>query len=258
MTENNIIHLKIDNNFIAYKQIKSSKDDAPTILFHHGLMSDMEGAKALFVEQVCKEHDLNYVRFDNLGHGQSTGDFTSQTISSWLDAAEKLVNLLDLKDIIFIGSSMGGWIGLLYAIKYPDKVKGLIGIAAAPDFTEYEIWEQLTEKQKVEMIEKGLIHFSSENCTQPYPISLKLVEDGRNHLLLDGYNIDITCPVHLIHGMRDADVPYDVSMKLVDQMTSESVVLKLVKNAGHRLSDEISLAELKGSILALVKSAGTM
>ena len=227
------------NNFIAYNKHISDKKEVPTIIFLHGLMSNMNGEKALALEKYAIDKGYEFIRFDNFGHGSSSGKFTDQTISSWLEGLVLVIEKLASDKIIIIGSSMGAWIGLLGAIKFPEKIAGLVCIAAAADFTEELIWQALTEAEKAEFIQNGSYTIKGKNqgCHTPYPISLKLITDGRKNLLLaDNNDIPINCPVHFIHGMQDFDVPYDISLRIAEKLTSHDVIIKLIKDADHKLS----------------------
>ncbi len=137
---------------------------------------------------------------------------------------------------ILIGSSMGSWLMLLATLEQPDRVASLIGIASAPDFTEYLIWEKMLDYEKKELMENGIFYLKSDFSDNPYPVTKNLIEDGRKHLLLHK-NININCPVRLIHGLKDDDVPSSVSTQLATQLTSKDVKLKLVEKGDHKMSE---------------------
>ena len=226
------------NNFIAYNKHIGNKKEAPCIIFLHGFMSDMNGEKALALEKYAIRKGYGFIRFDNFGCGTSSGKFIDQTISSWLEGATLVIEKLADNKIIIIGSSLGAWIGLLSAMKFPNKIVGLICIAAATDFTEELIWQSLTEEEKAVFIQNGSYNIRGKNqgCHSPYPISLNLITDGRKNLLLSGNNININCPVHLVHGMQDFDVPFTISLRVAEKLTSNQVITKLIKDADHKLS----------------------
>ncbi len=208
----------------------------PGVLFLTGFKSDMEGSKALALEAHCRETGRAFLRFDYSGHGSSSGKFEEGTIGAWLADAVAVLDQLTEGPQVIVGSSMGGWIALLLALARPQRVAGLVGIAAAPDFTEELIWRTLPGNQRREMVERGFI--SIPNCygEDPYIITHRLVEEGRDHLLL-GAPIPIHCPVRLLHGEKDEDVPWQHGLKLVEKLESTDVAFTLVKGAGHRLSE---------------------
>lgn len=231
-----------DGNFIAYHQIKG-KENSPHVLFLGGFMSDMNGTKAVALEAHCKNKGYHYTRFDYFGHGESSGQFVEGTISRWKEDCLAVLDQLTTGKQIVIGSSMGGWLMLLTALARPERLQALIGIAAAPDFTEDLIWNELEEKAKQEILTKGVYQLPSDYSDCPYPISKALIEDGRNHLLLNNpINIDV--PVHLIHGKKDEDVPYILSEKIKAKLTSDKVELSLIEEGDHRMSTPENIALL--------------
>lgn len=250
---NKIYHTHIDQ-FIAYNKYKSNKKNVPYVIFLHGLMSNMEGAKALHLEEYCKKRQYNFIRFDNFGHGESSGKFLNETIGSWLLGLEIVMDKLVDGPAILVGSSMGGWISLLYGIKFPEKLKGLIGIAPAPDFTETAIWQKLPPQLQKKMQNEEWLEVSGTDCGDSYPIAYQLIKEARNHLLLNANSIPLDIPVHLIHGMRDADVPYNISLQIVEKLTSKNVILKLIKDGNHRLSRPIDLEIITNSIETIINS----
>lgn len=212
-------------------------------MFCGGFMSDMTGSKATALEQHCMKHNRAFVRFDYSGHGQSSGNFEEGTIGAWSEDALHVFDTMTQGPQIIVGSSMGGWIMLLLALARPQRVGGLIGIASAPDFTQGLLWEQFTEAQQREVIEKGATYVPSCYGERPYPITRQLIEEGRNHLLLPEASLPITCPVYLLHGMKDPDVPWQLSFALMQKLESENVRVTLAKNGDHRMStpDDLTL-----------------
>jgi len=226
-----------DDNFIAYHRHEGKRKSLPGIIFLGGFRSDMTGTKAITLEKFCMEQGLDFIRFDYFGHGASSGEFErGGCIGRWKNDALAVLDNLANRPQILVGSSMGGWLMLLAALERPDKIAALVGIAAAPDFTETLIWNPMAENQKSEIMEKGIAHIPSDECGT-YPITRELIEDGREHLLLHD-RIPINCPVHLIHGMRDEDVPYQTSVRLAEIIESEDVQVILQKSGGHRMSEE--------------------
>ena len=243
-----------DGEYIAYHQLNSKLNRAVGIIFLSGFKSDMTGTKATALEQFCYEQELGYVRFDYSGHGRSSGNFIDGTIGRWRQDVLTVIDNLAFKHTILVGSSLGGWLMLLAAMARPQKVKGLIGIAPAPDFTETLIWDKLKKSEKADLVENGVIHLPSEYCSDNYPITYKLIEEAREHLLL-GHKIPIHCPVTLLHGMKDKDVPYTVSLQLAEQLKSEQVKLVLLKDGDHRMSEPAQLAELFKCVKGMVERA---
>lgn len=241
--------LAYDNNYLAYNQLINKKSDEH-VVFLHGLRSDMGGKKAIFLEDFCKKHGFNYTKFDYFGHGNSSGEFFEGTIGTWYNNVITILDELVKKPAILIGSSMGGWLSLLAAIRKPESVKALIGLAPAPDFTEELIWNLLPEEKKQELNNRGMINFGHNSCDHGYPISKNLIEEARNHLILEK-TIDIHCPVIFIHGMDDEVVPYDYSIKLSEKIATNNLRIILQKGSDHRLSSESDLQLLESQLLDL-------
>ena len=207
----------------------------PGVIFLGGFNSDMTGAKATALESFCRGRGQGFLRFDYSGHGRSGGGFSEGSIGRWKDDALAILDSLTEGGQILVGSSMGGWIMLLLALARPDRVKALIGIAAAPDFTEDLIWDSLSLIERDRLTRDGKLERPSEYSDTPYVITRKLIEEGRDHLLLRA-PIAIDKPVHLLHGMADADVPYQTSDRLAERLQSLDVTLTLIKDGDHRLS----------------------
>ncbi|MHC3898027.1 UNVERIFIED_CONTAM: alpha/beta hydrolase [Wolbachia endosymbiont of Nasonia longicornis] len=224
------------NGHIAYRKLQGKK---ASIVFLSGFASNMDGTKATAVYKFCQENDIALVLFDYFGHGNSSGDFADYTISDWQKNCAKVISELTINKQIIIGSSMGGWLMLLTALQFPEKIAALIGISSAPDFTEDLIFKQLSDKQKEELSSKGVIDFTSEHCA--YKITKNLIEDGRKNLLLNKKTIDVNCPVRLLHSINDQDVPYQVSLNLAKKIKSIDVEVHLIKSAKHNMSDNYSL-----------------
>jgi pimeloyl-ACP methyl ester carboxylesterase len=196
----------------------------------------MTGTKAMALEALCRSQGRAFVRFDYTGHGQSSGQFTDGTIGGWAADAIAVLDNLTAGPQILAGSSMGGWIMVLAALARPARVAGLVGVAAAPDFTEDLLRPQMTAEQREALARDGIYHLPSDFGETPYPITAALIEDGRKNLVLRG-EIAIRCPVALVHGMKDADVPYETSIKLAERLASDDVTVTLVKDGGHRMSE---------------------
>jgi pimeloyl-ACP methyl ester carboxylesterase len=203
----------------------------------------MTGAKALAVEDFCRRRGHACVRFDMTGHGASSGRFEDGTIGGWADDAVAVLDALTEGSQIVVGSSMGGWLMLLAALARPQRVVGLLGLAAAPDFTETLIFQALDPEQRQAFERDGQVLIDDCQGEAPYPISRRLIEEGRRHLLLSG-PIALSCPVRLIHGQQDADVPWPTALKLADCLDATDVAVTLVKSAGHRLSEPDDIARM--------------
>ncbi|MGE0755223.1 MAG: alpha/beta fold hydrolase, partial [Alphaproteobacteria bacterium] len=199
-----------DRRRIAYH---ASAGKGPGVIFMGGFKSDMTGSKALALEAFCQQQGRHFVRFDYTGHGRSSGTFREGNIGRWTQDALDVIDRLGARQNILTGSSMGGWIMLLAALARPDKTCGLLGIAAAPDFTERLMWQQMTPQQQDAVMKAGEIAYPNCYGDEPYPITRQLIEEGRNQLLLDG-PLRIDVPVRLIHGLQDQDVPWQTSITL--------------------------------------------
>ena len=229
-----------DGAAIAYRRTDGR---APGIVFLGGFRSDMSGTKALFLEDYCRRRGRAYVRFDYFGHGQSSGDFARGTIGRWREDAIAVLDSLTEGPQILVGSSMGGWIMLLAALARPERVAALVGIAAAPDFTAELLPNRLTAEQRREIEEKGAVTLPSDYDPAGYLYTRALIEDGNKHLLL-GAPIPLDVPVRLLHGLADTSVPWQLSLRLAERLTSQNVEVTLVKDGDHRLSTEPDLARL--------------
>jgi pimeloyl-ACP methyl ester carboxylesterase len=210
----------------------------------------MNGIKATALAGHCRTRDHAFLRFDYFGHGASSGDFRAGTIGRWLEDALAVIDHLTEGPLILVGSSMGGWIALLAALARPGRVKALIGIAPAPDFTEDLIWARLSEAQRLELHERGELAAPSVYEADPIPFTLRLVEEGRRHLLLRA-PIRLSCPVRLLHGMEDPDVPYQTSLHLVERLTGTEAVVELIEDGDHRLSRPQDLTRLFAAVDAM-------
>jgi pimeloyl-ACP methyl ester carboxylesterase len=215
--------------------------ESPTLVFMGGFKSDMTGSKAMALEAHCRARGRRFLRFDYTGHGQSSGTFVEGTIGSWKQDALDMLDRLAGEAYVIAGSSMGAWIALLCALERKGRVRSLLGIASAPDFTERLIWDKLPKDEQDKLMREGVFHAPSCDGEEPYPITRALIEEGRRHLLLDG-PIALDLPVRLIHGAHDEDVPWLHAVTLMEKLASADVRLTLVKNGGHRLSEPEHLA----------------
>lgn len=247
-----------DGATIAY-HATAGKDAAKPIgvIFLGGFRSDMEGSKALALESWCKAQGRAYLRFDYTGHGQSSGAFEDGCIGDWAADALYAFDHLSEGPQVVVGSSMGGWIALLVARERAERVKGLVGLAAAPDFTEDLMWNKMTDAQRAELMDRGqVLEPNDYDLCEPYLITKKLIEDGRRHLLLRE-PLNITAPVRLIQGMKDADVPWDTALKIQDALVGDDVEIQFVKTGDHRLSNDADLTRLERAVGALLDDLET-
>jgi pimeloyl-ACP methyl ester carboxylesterase len=220
-----------------------SEGRTPGVMFLGGFMSDMKGSKATALEKHCRQKSQAFIRFDYRGHGDSTGNFEDGTIGSWTQDALLILDQATKGPQILIGSSMGGWLMILLALARPSRVSGLIGVAAAPDFTERLLWEKLPEEAILALEETGFWDQPSEYSEQPYRITKELIEEGRDHLILNG-PIHLDVPVRLIHGINDADVPWYYAQAIQDRIRGSDVSAVLIKDGDHRLSREQDIARI--------------
>ena len=239
--------IRPDGTAIAY-HAKAGK--SPGVIFCGGFMSDMTGTKATALERRCADTGRAFVRFDYQGHGQSAGAFTDGTVGRWTEDALAVLDEVASGPQIVVGSSMGGWIMLLMALARPERVAGLVGIAAAPDFVG-RMWEELPEDVKRQLETEGVYARPSQYSDDPYQITMSLIEDGRRHCLLDKKPIAVDCPVRLLHGMQDPDVPWRHSLTVAEALASDDVVVTLVKNGDHRLSEPANIDRLIDTVDAL-------
>ena len=244
---NKIHHLQdVNNEMLAY-YFNDLKSDT-TIFFFGGYSSDMTGTKATALNNWTESNGINYLRFDYSGHGQSSGDFGKGTLSNWLGEAKFFFEKFKSKKNIIIGSSMGGWIALLTALKNID-VNGLIGIASAPDFTKNE-WDRLSETEKEEFKSNGSILFPDDDYGD-YVVFYEFVKDGFQHEILND-KIEITCPVRLLHGKLDKVIAYNVSEKIIEQLSTSDKSLTIIEDGDHSLSRQEDLEILFTKVKELI------
>ena len=227
----------------------------PGVVFLGGFKSDMQGTKALFLEDWAREHGREFLRFDYSGHGQSGGAFTQGTIGDWAEDARAVIDALTRGPQVLVGSSMGGWIALLLARAMPARVAGLVTIAAAPDFTEDSMWAGFDETQRATLRDHGELSLPSD-YDEPYIITRRLIEDGRNHLVLRD-PLKLPFPVRFLQGTADMDVDKSVAMTLLDHAEGADMRLTLVDGADHRFSDADCLALIAASVDEVIRRAGT-
>ena len=225
---------------IAYRKTTGT---SPGVIFMGGFKSDMAGTKACALEAACRTHGRGFIRFDYSGHGESSGEFADGTIGSWSEDAIAVLDAASEGPQVLVGSSMGGWIMLLAALARPQRVAGLVGIASAPDFTEELMWGRFDDDVRRRLEDTGVYHRPSEYGDDPYPITMKLIEDGRRHLLLER-PIAIHCPVRLLHGMKDEDVPWTTAPRIAEKLLADDVRVLVIKDGDHRLSRDQDILRL--------------
>ncbi|MBK1663132.1 alpha/beta hydrolase [Rhodospirillum rubrum] len=238
----------LDGVTIAYHRTPGK---TPGVVFIHGFMSNMDGGKALFVENWCRDHGRAFVRFDQTGHGLSSGAFEEGSIGRWAADTIAVLDALTTGPQVLIGSSMGGWLMLLAALARPDRVAGLIGLAAAPDFTEDLIWDQASPEIRETLLREGRVEETGSGDEGPTVFTKGLIEDGRRHLLLRA-PLAIDCPVRLIHGLGDQSVPWETALRLQKALRASDVSVTLVKDGEHRLSRPQDLDRLGRTLEALL------
>jgi len=235
---------RADGATIAYRR---RVGQGPGLVFLGGFMSDMAGTKARRLDAHCAAQGRAFLRFDYFGHGASSGAFADATIGRWREDVLAVLDGLTEGPQVLVGSSIGGWLMLLAALARPQRVAALVGIAAAPDATEALMWARLDRAQRDRMLQDGAVRIPSQYDPGGYLLTRRLIEDGRQHLVMAG-PIEIRCPVRLLHGMRDPDVPWRTSLALAERLESADVEVTLVKDGDHRLSHEHDLALLMRTI----------
>ena len=227
----------------------------PGVVFLGGFRSDMEGTKALHLEAWARAAGRTFLRFDYSGHGQSSGAFEEGCIGDWAGDAAEAVERLTEGPQILVGSSMGGWIALLLARDRPARVAGLVGIAAAPDFTEALIWPGLSDEERARLMAEGRLERPSAYSDAPEVLTRRLFEDGRAQGVLDR-PLSLSCPVRLLQGSADADVPVRHALALLDHAEGPELSLTIVKGADHRFSTPDCLRRITDAIDEVTARAG--
>ena len=222
---------------IAYNQ-SFGKDNS--IVFLSGFGSDMQGKKALFIENWAKNNNHSFLRFDYSGHGLSSNNLNDTCFTDWYKDAEFLIKKLTTGKQVLIGSSMGGWVMLMLSKLLPQKVSAMIGLAPAPDFPQNLIWKNMNSLQRRQLILNKSINFVNQNGSNNF-FSYNLIKDSFKNLTLSE-DIYFNGPINIYHGMKDQDVPYSMSIKILEKIKgSQNVSLLLDKEAGHRLSENDQL-----------------
>jgi pimeloyl-ACP methyl ester carboxylesterase len=248
-----IIESPAPKRTIAVRARESKSDKAgPGLVWLGGFKSDMQGTKAVALDDWAREHGRACVRFDYSGHGESSGDFKEGTIGRWLEESLAVYRQFCHGPQVLVGSSMGGWIALLLAarlrqLKESAPLAGMVLIAPAVDFTEELMWKQFSDDIKREIEVNGVWTRPSDYDEGGYPITKGLIEDGREHLMLGGL-IEPGCPVHILQGVQDPDVPWRHALELMARFARDDVVLTLIKDGDHRLSRPEDIERLLAAV----------
>ena len=237
------------NQKIHYKFINNKS--LTTIIFLHGLMSNIQSKKAKHLKKFVNKNKINLLLFEYSGHGKSSGKFTDFSIKNWVNDSRSIIKKLIKKNkIVLVGSSMGAWIGLILIKYFYQRIKGYVGIASAPDFTEELIWKKLNISEK-NNIKKNRIYKLKSNHNNFYPITKKFIIDGKKNLIL---NKKIKCnfPVELLHGINDSSVPWFYSLKLLKTLISIKMNLTIINDGDHSLSRTQDLKKLDLAIKNII------
>lgn len=232
--------------------VRARKGSAPGLFWLGGFNSDMQGTKALALDAWAAEHGRACVRFDYSGHGESGGAFVAGTIGRWLEESMAVFEQFCAGPQVVIGSSMGGWIALLLAREVARRearrasLAGLVLIAPAPDFTEVLMWNSFSPEVQKEIETKG-VWLRPAQYGEPYPITRALIEEGRNHLLLDSA-IDVGCPIRIFQGTQDPDVPWRHAFALAHRLPCDDLVLTMIQDGDHRLSRPQDIARILAAV----------
>jgi len=229
---------------LAYHRVEG---EGPEVVFFGGFKSDMEGSKATFLQDWAEKEGRGFLRFDYSGHGESSSEFTEGCIGDWAQDAMEIVSALTSGPQIIVGSSMGGWIAFLLARAMPARIHALVGIAAAPDFTEDSIWAGLDEGERTTLMAAGQIELPSEYADSPYVFTRHLIEDGRQQRVLTN-PLSLPFPVRLFQGTADASVKLSVPLRIVEHATGADIRLTLVKGVDHRFSTPECLEMIVGAV----------
>lgn len=229
---------------IAYNQ---STGQSPGIVFLGGYSSDMNGTKSTHMDQWAQMKGISYLRFDYTGHGQSSGQFVDGCISDWFEDALDVIDSLTSGPQLLIGSSMGGWIALLLARIQPEKIAGIVGIAAAPDFTQDFEENRLSKEELGEVRKQGLVRIPTEYSDEGLVVTQKLLQDGHRNFVLN-QKLDLPFPVRFLQGTEDKDVDYSVAVNLLNHCSGQNIRLLIVKGANHSFSSPDCLSIIENAV----------
>jgi len=231
--------------------VQHLEGSTPGIVFCGGFRSSMQGNKARFLASLCESEGWACTLFDYQGHGASSGEFSQCGIGHWKHNTLDVIEQYTQGPQLLVGSSMGLWMALLAAIERPEKVAGILGIAGAPDFTEELIWKRL-DKTLRQQLEDGMTWAmpTEYDDGEPYPITYQLINSGREHLLTHK-TLPVSCPIRLLHGTADVDVPWQLSQRVLEGVSGDNATLTLIRHGDHRLSEPVHLAEIENQLRQL-------
>lgn len=218
----------------------------PTVVWLGGFKSDMAGTKAQALADWAMENGRAYVRFDYFGHGESDGDFARGTITRWREDALAVIDELTAGELVLVGSSMGGWLSCLVAAVRASRLRGMVLIAPAPDFTEKLMAPEMSADDRIELAKTG-VWMRPSDYGDPYPITRELLEDGARWSILPG-PVPVEAPVRILQGGADPDVPWRHALELAQALRSDDVVFTLIKDGDHRLSRPADIARLLAAV----------
>ena len=233
-----------DGAQVAWRRVDGA---GPTVVWLGGFMSDMTGTKAEALSDWAVANARAYVRFDYFGHGASSGEFRNGTVTRWRADALAVIDDLTQGDLVLVGSSMGGWIACLAAMVRPRRVKAMVLIAPAPDFTEKLMTPEISPAGHAALAANG-VWMRPSDYGDPYPITRKLLEDGARWSSLGGNPIPIEVPVHILQGGQDPDVPWRHALELAQALKGANVVFTLIKDGDHRLSRPQDIARVIAAV----------
>ena len=236
---------------IKYLFIK--KNSLITVVFFHGFMSDMVGAKPNAIQKFCKKQKLNFLKFEYSGHGKSTGKFTDGNVTKWTADSKQLIKskLKRNKKLIFIGSSMGSWIALNLFPIFKNQLRGFMGISSAPEFLEKLMWKKFNNKIKKKIMKEKI--YNLEHGGFIYPLTKQLIIDGRNNKVLNN-KINLNIPITLLHGMNDEVVPLNFSKQILKICKKSKKKLIKIKNGNHSLSRKSDLKKICNELKQMIKN----
>eukprot|EP01035_Chromulina_nebulosa_P018941 gene18941-24749_t len=249
--------INIENNDISYDIARGSANK-PAIMFLPGLIRQKDDAKSITLKSICKKLGLTFLCADYLGVGKSSGKFEDGSISRWTSDTIAIISELitsNEKKVVLVGHGLGAWVSLIVARERPDIVAGIIGLAADPDFTEELLWKKLSDEVKEKILNEGVYEITWGH--EKYPITRNLIEDGRKNLLLNGApgSVNVRCPVRLIHGLSDEEVPYQLAVQLVDNLASSDASVVLLKKSTHSMDREADFKTMRSMIIEVIDAA---